>query len=89
MKLNIKQRNMLKGEGRKRLRYRMKASKEFDEQTYHHRSMIEATFEAEESDNHKLKTRFRTKEHQEKWGQTIATGWNPKTLNRIRCTKHN
>jgi len=63
MKPNIKQRNMLKGrlgEGRKRHKYRMKASKEFDEQTYHHRSMIEAIFEAEESNNHKLKTRFRT-----------------------------
>ena len=39
MKPNIKQRNMLKGEGRKRLKYRMKASKEFDEQTYHHRGL--------------------------------------------------
>jgi len=74
MKPNIKQRNMLKGEGRKRHKYRMKASKESDEQTYHHRSMIEATFGAEESDEHNPKTRFRTKEHQEKWGQIIAIG---------------
>jgi hypothetical protein len=90
MKPNIKQRNMLKGrlgEGRKRHKYRMKASKEFDEQTYHHGGLIEAIFGGEESDNHKLKTRFRIKEHQEKWGQIIAIGWNLKTLNRIRCTK--
>jgi hypothetical protein len=77
MKPNIKQRNMLRGrlgKGRKRLRYRVRASKESDEQTYHHRSMIEATFGAEESDEHNPKTRFRTKEHQEKWGQIIAIG---------------
>jgi hypothetical protein len=49
--------------------------------------LIEAIFGGEESNNHKLKTRFRTKEHQEKWGQIIAIGWNLKTLNRIRCTK--
>jgi hypothetical protein len=90
MKPNIKQRNMLKGrlgKGRKRHKYRMKASKEFDEQTYHYRGLIEAIFGGEESNNHKLKTRFRIKEHQEKWGQILAIGWNLKTLNRIRCTK--
>jgi len=65
----------------------VKASKEFDEQTYHYRGLIEAIFGAEESDNHKLQTRFRIKEHQEKWGQILAIGWNLKTLNRIRCTK--
>jgi hypothetical protein len=51
----------------------MKASKDFDEPTYHHRGLIEAIFGGEESNNHKLKTRFR-KEHQEKWGQVIAIG---------------
>jgi hypothetical protein len=73
--------------GRKRLKHMMKASKEFDEQTYHHKSMVEAIFGAEECDEHKLKTRFRIKEHQEKWGQILAIGWSVKTLNRIRCTK--
>jgi hypothetical protein len=90
MKPNIKQRMMLKdryGKGRKRLRYRMRASKEFNEEMYHYRGMIEAVFGGEESDDHNLKTRFRIKEHQEKWGQILAIGWNLKVLNRLRCTK--
>jgi len=44
----------------------MKASKEFDEQTYHYRSLIVAIFGAEESN--KLKTRFRTRRTPRKIG---------------------
>jgi hypothetical protein len=87
---NIKQRKVQKepkGEGRKRLRYRSKAYKEFDKDAYHYRGMIEAIFGAEESDEHNLRTRFRIKEHREKWGVPLAIGWNLKVLNRLLCAK--
>jgi len=87
MKPKIKQRNMLKGRLGKRHKYRMKASKEFDEQTYHHRGLIEATFGAEESNNHKLKTRFRTKEHQEKWGQKNSNRMEPQNTKQNKMHK--
>jgi len=88
---NIKQRTIQsgkKGKGRKRLHYRSRASKEFDEELYRYRGMVEAIFGAEESDEHNLRTRLRIREHREKWGQIIAIGWNLKVLNRLRCTKH-
>lgn len=87
---NIKQRAMQKGpkgKGRKRLHYRSKASKEFDEELYRYRGMIEAIFGGEESDGHNLSTRFRIRKHQEKWGIILAIGWNLKVLNRLRCAK--
>jgi hypothetical protein len=61
---NIKQRELQKGPkgvGHKRLHFRMKAKKLFDEGVYHYRGMIEAIFGAEETDNHNLYTRFRIK----------------------------
>jgi hypothetical protein len=87
---NIKQRELQKGPkgaGRKRLRYRSKAMKMFDEGIYHYRGMIEAIFGAEESDNHNLKTRFRIRENRERWGKILPIGWNLKVLNRLQCAK--
>jgi hypothetical protein len=40
---NIKQRELQKGPGRKRLHNRMEAKKMFDEEVYHYRGMIEAS----------------------------------------------
>jgi len=88
---NIKQRVVLKqprGKGRKRLHYRSEARKEFNEELYHYRGMIEAIFGGEESDAHNLYTRLRKNENQQKWGLILATGWNLKVLNRLRCIKH-
>ncbi len=76
-----------KGKGRKRLRYRSRAAKEFDPAIYRWRGMIEAIFGAEESDGHNLKTRFRKEENRARWGPVMAIGWNLKVLNRLRCTK--
>jgi len=87
---NIKQRLVQKepkGKGRKRLRYRSKASKEFNKDLYRYRGMIEAIFGGEESDEHNLRTRFSIKEHQEKWGVMLAIGWNLKVMNRLQCMK--
>lgn len=49
--------------------------------------MIEAIFGAEESDYRNLRARFRKEANRQKWGPTIAIGWNLKVLNRLRCTK--
>ncbi len=88
---NIKQRAMQKGpkgKGRKRLRYRSRAKKEFEQELYRWRGLIEAIFGAEETDDrNKLRTRFRITEHREKWGLMLATGWNLRVLNRLRCTR--
>ncbi len=87
---NIKQRLLQKGPkgvGHKRLRYRSKAKKMFDEGVYHYRGMIEAIFGAEETDNHNLNTAFRIKENQERWGKILAIGWNLKVLNRLHAAK--
>jgi hypothetical protein len=88
---NIKQRLTQKGpkgSGHKRLRYRSKAAKDFNEEIYHYRGMVEAIFGAEESGEHGLKTRFRLTENREKWGQIIAIGWNLLVLNRLRSARH-
>ncbi len=63
-----------KGKGRKRLRYRSRAAREFDQSVYRWRGMIEAIFGAEESDEHNLRTRFRKEENREKWGVILAMG---------------
>ncbi|MGH2638182.1 MAG: transposase, partial [Rhabdochlamydiaceae bacterium] len=87
MRPNIKQRELQKGPKgmcHKRLRFRSKAKKMFDEGVYHYRGMIEAIFGAEESDNHNLYTRFRIKENSERWGKILAIGWNIKVLNRLK-----
>src|SRR5438132_315826 len=80
-------RNGPRGKGHKRLHYRSRAAKEFDQSTYRWRGMIEAIFGAEESDEHNLRTRFRTEENWERWGIILAMGWNLKVLNRLRCRK--
>ena len=87
---NIKQRLMQKGpkgSGHKRLLFRSKAKKMFDESVYHYRGMIEAIFGAEETDGHNLNTRFRITENQERWGRILAIGWNLKVLNRLHSAK--
>jgi hypothetical protein len=87
---NIKQRDLQrgpKGAGHKRLYYRTRAAKIFDEGTYHYRGMIEAIFGAEESDGHNLQTKFRIAENQQKWGKILAIGWNLKLLNRLHCAR--
>ena len=76
-----------RGRGHKRLHYRTRAAKEFDQSTYRWRGMIEAIFGAEESDEHNLRTRFRKEENRERWGIILAMGWNLKILNRMKCTK--
>ncbi|MHB8566705.1 MAG: hypothetical protein ACYC7D_08175 [Nitrososphaerales archaeon] len=66
---NIKQRLLQKGPkgpGHKRLFYRSRAAKIFDEGTYHYRGMIEAIFGAEETVGHNLKTRFRITKNRER-----------------------
>jgi len=87
---NIKQRLMQKGprgRGHKRLLFRSRAKKMFDESVYHYRGMIESVFGAEETDGHNLNTRFRITENQERWGKILAIGWNLKVLNRLRSAK--
>jgi hypothetical protein len=42
-------------------------------------------FGAEETDEHRLRTRFRKEENRERWGPVMAVGWNLKVLNRLRC----
>jgi DDE family transposase len=90
MRANIKQiarQKGPKGKGRKRLHYRSRAAKEFDQTIYRWRGMIEAIFGAEESDGHNLRTRFRKDENRERWGPIMAIGWNLKILNRLRWTR--
>ena len=87
---NIKQRVILRaplGRGHKRHPYRSKARTIFDEGRYHYRGMIEAIFGAEESDGHNLKTLFRIKENQERWGKMLAIGWNLKVQNRLESAR--
>jgi hypothetical protein len=49
--------------------------------------MVEAIFGAEESQGHRLRTRFRTDGSRERWGPALAVGWNLRVLNRLRCAK--
>ena len=90
MQPNIKQRGPL-GEGKKKahkkLRHRMRAAEEFDIGLYHYRGMVESVFGAEETDGHRLRTRFRKEKNRERWGPIMAIGWNLKVLNRLRCGK--
>jgi hypothetical protein len=90
MRPNIKQRQELKGKrgrGRPRPHFRSRARRDFSPERYRFRAMVEAIFGAEEAHAHSLHTRFRKKENQEKWGIILATGWNLKVLNRLRCAK--
>ena len=85
---NIKQRgprNEGKKKAHKKLRFRMRGAEEFDVQLYHCRGMVESIFGAEETDGHRLRTRFRKEENRERWGPMMAVGWNMKVLNRLRC----
>lgn len=85
---NIKQRAILKGRlgrGRNRLRYRMKAAKSFDIGLYHYRGLIEGIWGAEETRGHSLRTRFRSRECQERWGLMLCIAWNIRVWNRMRC----
>jgi hypothetical protein len=90
MRPNVKQREMRKGTVgavHKKLRFRNMASNEFDSVIYRWRGMIEAIFGAEESGGHNLRTRFRKDQNRERWGIILATAWNLRVLNRLRCTK--
>ena len=85
---NIKQRGPPdegKKKPHKKLRFRIRAAEEFDVELYHHRGLIEGIFGAEETDGHRLRTRFRKEENRERWGPIMAMGWNLKVLNRLRC----
>lgn len=85
---NIKQRGKLdegKKKAHKKLRFRIRAAEEFDVELYHYRGLIEGIFGAEETDGHRLRTRFRKEGNRERWGPVMAMGWNLKALNRIRC----
>jgi IS5 family transposase len=87
---NIKQRAIQegpKGRGHARLRYRSRAAKGFDVMVYHHRGLIEGIFGAEEVKGHRLRTRFRKRGCQERWGLILCIAWNVKVWNRIRCAK--
>lgn len=79
---NIRQRE---GSVNKILRYRKKASEEFDLDVYHYRGLIEGIFGAEEKANHKLHCRYMIKKNQKRFGVIKAIGWNVLTLNRLQC----
>jgi Transposase DDE domain len=82
---NIKQKAVLApGHRRKSQPYRIRARKLFDEKKYHYRGLIESIFGAEESDGRNLKTNFRIKQNQERWGKIVAIGWNLNVLNRLK-----
>lgn len=85
---NIKQRGPPdegKKKAHKKLRFRIRAAKEFDVELYHCRGLIEGIFGAEETAGHSLRTRFRKEENRVRWGPIMAMGWNLKVLNRLRC----
>ncbi len=81
---NIRQRE---GSVNKILRYRKKASKEFDLDVYHYRGLIEGIFGAEEKADHQLHCRSMIKQNQRRFGIIRAVGWNARVLNRIQCAK--
>ena len=81
---NIRQRE---GSVNKILRHRKKASKEFDEDVYHYRGLIEGIFGAEERANHQLHCRYTIKQNQRRFGIIKAIGWNLQVLNRLQCAK--
>ncbi len=81
---NIKQRE---GSVNKILRYRKKASEEFNVDVYHYRGLIEGIFGAEEKAGHQLHCRFMWKQNQIRFGISKAIGWNLQVLNRLQCAK--
>lgn len=84
MKPNIKQREK---EGTNRgLRFRRRAAKEFNDDVYRYRGLVEGIFGAEESE-HGLKTRCRLRTTQRRWGLARAIGHNITVINRLRCAK--
>jgi len=84
MKLNIKQREK---EGTNRgLRFRRRAAKEFNDDVYRYRGLMEGIFGAEESE-HGLKTRCRLRATQRRWGLARAIGHNLTVIKRLRCAK--
>ncbi len=81
---NIRQRE---GSVNKILRYRKKASKEFDADVYHYRGLIEGIFGADEKADHQLHCRYFIKQNQRRFGVIKAIGWNLQVLNRLQCAK--
>ncbi len=79
---NVKQRE---GSVNKILRYRKRASKEFDVDVYHYRGLIEGIFGAEEKADHQLHCRYFIKQNQRRFGVIKAIGWNLQVLNRLQC----
>ena len=63
-----------------------KRVKEFDEDIYRYRGLIEGIFGAEERANHK-NCRYFIKQNQMRFGIIKAIGWNIQVLNRIQCAK--
>ena len=81
---NIRQRE---GSVNKILRYRKKASKEFDADVYHYRGLVEGICGAEEKADHQLHCRYFIKQNQRKFEVIKAIGWNLQVLNRLQCAK--
>ena len=79
---NIRQRE---GSVNKILRYRKKASKEFDVDVYHYRGLIEGIFGAEEKANHQLHCRYIIRQNQRRFGIIKSIGWNVRVFNRLEC----
>lgn len=81
---NIKQRGT---EGTNRgLRYRRRAAEEFDEAVYRYRGLVEGIFGEEEA-GRGLKTRYRLRRMQRRWGFARAIGHNLAVHNRLRCAR--
>jgi len=79
---NIRQRE---GSVNKILRYRKRASKEFDVGVYHYRGLIEGIFGAEEKADHQLHCRYINRQNQRRFGIIKSIGWNVRVLNRLEC----
>ena len=88
MRPNILQRKSEENSGNRRnvgKPFRRRAAEMFDPARYERRRMIEGIFGAEESNNHRLRCRYRKKGTQERFGALLALTWNACALNRILC----
>ena len=84
MKPNIKQRRT---EGTNRgLRHRRRAAEEFNSAVYRYRGLVEGIFGAEEVENG-LRTKYRLRKMQRRWGLSRAIGHNLSVYNMLRCAK--
>lgn len=84
MNPNIKRRET-KGTNRG-LRFRKKAAKEFDKALYRWRGLVEGIFDAQETENG-LRTWWRLRRVQRKWGLALSVGHNLAVYNRLKCAR--